>query len=45
VFSESDWGHLAPALLGLVDVSWLPIRAARGRLPSLRPRDQADMAG
>ena len=45
VFSDADWGHLVLALAGLAYLSWLSIRAVRGKLLSLLVRDQGDMSG
>jgi hypothetical protein len=45
VFSDADWGHLIAALLALAYLSWLSIRAVRGKLLSLLVRDQGDMSG
>ena len=45
VFSDADWGHLVLALAGLAYLSWLSIRAVRGKLVSLLVRDQGDMGG
>lgn len=45
VFSDSDWAYLIAALLGLGYLSWLSIRAVRGKLLSLLVRDQGDMSG
>ncbi len=45
VFSDADWGHLVLALAGLAYLSWLSIRAVRGKLLSLLVRDQDDMGG
>jgi hypothetical protein len=39
VLSGADWGHLVAALLGLSYLSWLSIRAVRGKLLSLLVRD------
>ena len=43
IFSESDWGLLALSLAGMLYLSWLSIRALRGRLMSLLIRDKTDM--
>jgi hypothetical protein len=45
VFSDADWGHLVLALLSLGYLSWLSVRAVRGKLVSLLVRDQGDMSG
>ncbi len=45
VFSDADWGHLVLALLALGYLSWLSVRAVRGKLVSLLVRDQGDMSG
>jgi len=45
VFSDSDWAHLVAALFALGYLSWLSIRAVRGKLLSLLVRDQDDMGG
>lgn len=45
VFSDSDWAYLIAALLALGYLSWLSIRAVRGKLLSLLVRDQGDMSG
>jgi hypothetical protein len=45
VLSESDWVTLSLALLGLAYLSWLSVRAVRGKLMSLLVRDQSDMDG
>ena len=42
VFSDSDWAHLVAALLALGYLSWLSIRAVRGKLLSLLMRDEGD---
>ncbi len=45
VLSDADWGYLIAALLALCYLSWLSIRAVRGKLLSLLIRDQSDMGG
>jgi len=45
VLSDGDWASLALALIGLSYLSWLALRAVRGRLASLLVRDQSDMDG
>jgi hypothetical protein len=42
VFSDADWAHLVAALLALGYLSWLSIRAVRGKLLSLLVRDRGD---
>jgi len=42
VLSGADWGHLVAALLGLGYLSWLSIRAVRGKLLSLLVSDNRD---
>jgi hypothetical protein len=41
-FSNADWAHLVAALLALGYLSWLSIRAVRGKLLSLLVRDRRD---
>lgn len=45
VLSDADWAYLIAALLALGYLSWLSIRAVRGKLLSLLVRDQSDMSG
>ncbi|MBK1720445.1 hypothetical protein [Thiocystis violacea] len=43
VFSDADWVNLGIALLALAYLSWLSLRAVRGKLMSLLIRDRMDM--